>query len=104
MWVGGRGVECLAGDQAGGGAGAAIGWRTGPGRLLARDAVDRLPDHVGDGLRLGDHDHVRSLDLGDCRSGALGHFVNHPVVPSLIFSFIIIIIIVIPFCDREATK
>ena len=40
---------------------------------LVSDAVDRLPDHVGDGLRLGDHDHVRSLDLGDCRSGALGH-------------------------------
>ena len=41
--------------------------------LLVGDAVDRLTDHVGDGSRLGNHDHVGSLDLGDCRSGALGH-------------------------------
>ena len=41
--------------------------------LLTGDAVDRLPDHVGDGFWLGNHDHVGSLDLGDCRSGALGH-------------------------------
>ena len=40
---------------------------------LVGDAVDRLADHVGDGSRLGNHDHVGSLDLGDCRSGALGH-------------------------------
>src|SRR5690242_8019736 len=44
-----------------------------PGRLLAGDGRDRLPDDVGDGLGLGDHDHVGSLDLGDGRPGALGH-------------------------------
>jgi len=44
-----------------------------PRLLLVGGAVDRLADHVGDGLRLGNHDHVGSFDLGDCRSGALSH-------------------------------
>src|SRR4051794_21537868 len=30
-------------------------------------------DHVGYGLRLGNHDHVRAVDLGDGRAGPLRH-------------------------------
>ena len=29
-------------------------------------------DHLGDGLWLRDHDHVRAVDLGDRGAGALG--------------------------------
>src|SRR5947207_14515284 len=53
---------------------------------LAGDARDRLPDHVGDGLRLGDHDHVGSLDLGDRRPGTLGHGTDDIAAGGLVAS------------------
>jgi hypothetical protein len=37
----------------------------------ASDGPSRLEDVVGDRLRLGDHDHVRALDLDDVRAGPL---------------------------------
>ena len=40
------------------------------------DGGDRLQDHVGDGIRLRDHDHVGALDFGDLGTGALGHRSN----------------------------
>ena len=43
------------------------------GQLSVCQAVDRLADHVRHDLRLRNHDHVRSLDLGDLRACALGH-------------------------------
>lgn len=36
-------------------------------------AVAGRPDHVGDHVGLGDHDDVRSVDLGDCCVGSLGY-------------------------------
>src|SRR5947209_2926880 len=43
------------------------------GCWLSGEAVDRLPDDIGDDLRLGGHDHVGALDLGVGRAGPLGH-------------------------------
>src|SRR5262245_15742440 len=37
----------------------------------------RLQDHLGHRLRLGDHDHVRAVELGDVRTGPLRHGANH---------------------------
>src|ERR1700751_4755022 len=42
------------------------------GHRLRPHRRKRLEDHVGHGLRLGDHDHVRALDLCDFRAGPLG--------------------------------
>src|SRR5450755_4817186 len=42
-----------------------------PTRLA--DGGDRTEDHIRDGLRLRDHDHVGALDLGNRGPGAPGH-------------------------------
>jgi hypothetical protein len=39
----------------------------------ARGCGHRFEDHVDHGLRLRDHDHVRTVDLGDRRAGAFRH-------------------------------
>ena len=52
-------------------------WSTPLGSSCRHRSTDRLQDLVGHRLRLGDHDHVRSLDLDDVGAGAFGHRSDH---------------------------